>query len=144
MRINPQSIARASATHPWRTLGIWVAVLAAGIAGAATLLGPALTTDFDFTNSPEAKRAEPVMFAVQIGDRNREMAGTAITLYSPVRRAIGVTSRNVTGERWVTMAPSIIRPDTIIASPFPRSAPMKKGSTRRSAFTIARAIASPG
>ena len=29
-----------------------------GIASAATLLGPALTTDFDFTNSPEAKRAQ--------------------------------------------------------------------------------------
>jgi putative drug exporter of the RND superfamily len=61
MRINPQSIARASAIHPWRTLGVWVVVLVAGIAGAATLLGPALTTDFDFTNSPEAKRAEQIL-----------------------------------------------------------------------------------
>jgi putative drug exporter of the RND superfamily len=61
MRINPQSIARGSATHPWRTLSVWVLVLAAGIAGAATLLGPALTTDFDFTNSPEAKRAEKIL-----------------------------------------------------------------------------------
>ena len=61
MRINPQSLAKASATHPWRTLGIWLAVLAAGIAGSATLLGPALTTEFDFTNSPEAKQAEAVL-----------------------------------------------------------------------------------
>jgi RND superfamily putative drug exporter len=61
MRINPQSLARASATHPWRTLGIWLVVLALGIAGSATLLGPALTTEFDFTNSPEAKRAEKVL-----------------------------------------------------------------------------------
>jgi len=61
MRINPQSVSRASATHPWRTLGIWLVVLAAGIAGSATRLGPALTTEFDFTNSPEAKRAEQVL-----------------------------------------------------------------------------------
>ena len=61
MRINPESLARASATRPWRTLGIWLVVLAAGIAGSATLLGPALTTEFDFTNSPEAKRAEQVL-----------------------------------------------------------------------------------
>ena len=61
MKINPQSLAKTSATHPWRTLGIWLVVLAAGIAGSATLLGPALTTEFDFTNSPEAKRAEQVL-----------------------------------------------------------------------------------
>ncbi len=61
MRINPQSLARASATRPWRTIGIWLVVLAAGIAGSATLLGPALTTEFDFTNNPEAKRAEQVL-----------------------------------------------------------------------------------
>ncbi len=47
--------------HPWRTVGVWVAVLAAGIASTFTLLGPALTTDVDFTNIPEAKRAEEVL-----------------------------------------------------------------------------------
>ena len=36
-------------------------LLIAGIASAATLLGPALTTDFDFTNSPEAKRAQQIL-----------------------------------------------------------------------------------
>ena len=61
MRINPQSIAKASASHPWRTLAVWIAVLVAGIAASAALLGPALTTDFDFTNSPEAKRAEQLL-----------------------------------------------------------------------------------
>jgi putative drug exporter of the RND superfamily len=61
MKINPQSVAKASATHPWRTLGVWLLVLAAGIAGAATLLGPALTTEVNFTNTPEAKRAEEVL-----------------------------------------------------------------------------------
>ncbi|HWC70824.1 MAG TPA: MMPL family transporter [Actinomycetota bacterium] len=58
MRINPESVARASSRHPGRTVTVWFLVLVAGIAAAATLLGPALTTDFDFTNVPEAKRAQ--------------------------------------------------------------------------------------
>jgi len=39
----------------------WFLVLVAGIASSATLLGPALTTDFDFTNLPEAKRAQQLL-----------------------------------------------------------------------------------
>ena len=50
MRINPQSLAKASATHPWRTLGIWLVVLAVGIAGIGKRCSAALTTEFDFTN----------------------------------------------------------------------------------------------
>jgi len=40
---------------------IWFLILVAGIASLATLLGPALTTDFDFTNTPEAKRAKELL-----------------------------------------------------------------------------------
>jgi putative drug exporter of the RND superfamily len=61
MKLNPQSIARGSSHHPWRTLLIWFLILIGGIASAATLLGPALTTEFDFTNSPEAKRAQEIL-----------------------------------------------------------------------------------
>lgn len=63
MKINPESLARASSQHPGRTVGIWGAILVAGIVAAATLLGPVLTTDFDFTNNPEAKRAAQVLAA---------------------------------------------------------------------------------
>ena len=58
MKLNPETLAKASSRHPWRTVIVWVVLLVMGIASAATLLGPALTTDFDFTNSPEAKRAQ--------------------------------------------------------------------------------------
>jgi RND superfamily putative drug exporter len=61
MTLNPESIARASSRHPGRTLLIWFLILVGGIASASTLLGPALTTDFDFTNSPEAKRAQSIL-----------------------------------------------------------------------------------
>jgi hypothetical protein len=61
MKLNPESLARASSRHPGRTVVIWLLILVAGVASAATLLGPALTTDFDFTNNPEAKRAQSIL-----------------------------------------------------------------------------------
>ena len=61
MRINPESLAKASSRHPGRTVAIWFLILVAGIASLATLLGGALTTDFDFTNTPEAKQAQQLL-----------------------------------------------------------------------------------
>ena len=61
MRINPESLARASSRHPGRTVAVWLLILVAGITSAAILLGPALTTEFDFTNVPEAKRAQQLL-----------------------------------------------------------------------------------
>ncbi len=58
LRLGTEFLARASSGHPWRTLGIWAAILAAGFALSLTLLGRALTTDIEFTNEPEAKRAQ--------------------------------------------------------------------------------------
>ena len=60
--------------------------------------------------------------------RNGEFAGTTIASYSPVRRAIGVTSRSVTGERCMTTPPSMMRPDTRIASSRPCSEPTNRAS----------------
>ena len=60
--------------------------------------------------------------------RKGDAVGTAMTSYSPVRRASGVTSCSVTGERWVTMPPSMMSPDTITTPPRPRSLPMKRAS----------------
>ena len=61
MRLNPESIARASSRHPWRTVGIWAVVLVAGMAALSTLLSPALSNDFDFTNNPEAIQAQKLL-----------------------------------------------------------------------------------
>ncbi len=61
MRLNPEALARASSRHPWRTVSIWLVVLVAGFAASATILSDALTTDFDFTNNPEAKRAQQIL-----------------------------------------------------------------------------------
>ena len=61
MRLNPESIARASSKHPWRTVGLWFVVFVLAGASSSALLGSALTTDIDFTNTPEAKEAQQIL-----------------------------------------------------------------------------------
>src|SRR5687767_14982604 len=58
MRISPESFARASSRHPWRTVVAWVVLLGGAIGlVAGGLFGDALTNAIDFTNEPEAKEA---------------------------------------------------------------------------------------
>jgi len=58
MRLNPESIARASSRHPWRTISVWVAILVGSMALiSGGLFTDALTNGIDFTNVPESKEA---------------------------------------------------------------------------------------
>ena len=61
MRMSPASLARTASRHPWYTVAIWVAALVAASVLSATVLGDALTTDTDFTNDPESKRAATLL-----------------------------------------------------------------------------------
>jgi RND superfamily putative drug exporter len=61
MRLNPESIARASSRHPWRTLGIWLVLIATMGFISSRLLGDVLTQEFEFTNEPESVRAQEVI-----------------------------------------------------------------------------------
>jgi RND superfamily putative drug exporter len=61
MRLNPESIARASSRHAWRTVAIWAVILISGFGASGVMLSNALTTNIDFTNNPEAKRAEQIL-----------------------------------------------------------------------------------
>jgi RND superfamily putative drug exporter len=61
MQLNPESLARVSSKHAWRTIGIWLVILIAGFATSAAMLSNALTTDFNFTNNPEAIRAQKIL-----------------------------------------------------------------------------------
>jgi RND superfamily putative drug exporter len=56
-RLNPRPLARASSRHPWGTLTVWVLLLVVGGGLSSLFLASALTTDIDFTNEPESKRA---------------------------------------------------------------------------------------
>ena len=61
MRINPESLARASSRHPWRTLTAWLIIFVVAGTSSGLLLSGALTTNFDFTNNPEAKQAKTII-----------------------------------------------------------------------------------
>src|SRR5919106_1065364 len=57
IKLTTGSLARASSRRPWITLGLWVVLIALAGTLSSAWLSDALTTDADFTNKPEAKRA---------------------------------------------------------------------------------------
>jgi RND superfamily putative drug exporter len=61
LRISPETLARASSRHPWRTITVWVVTLlvAGGLTGA--LLADVLSNDINFTNNPESVQAKDLM-----------------------------------------------------------------------------------
>jgi RND superfamily putative drug exporter len=61
MRLNPESIARASSRHPWRTLALWIVLIASMGALSSVLLGGVLTQDIEFTSEPESVRAQRIL-----------------------------------------------------------------------------------
>jgi uncharacterized membrane protein YdfJ with MMPL/SSD domain len=50
-------LARWCALHPWRTVGVWVAAAVLSAVLASMLLADALTTESNFTGTPESQRA---------------------------------------------------------------------------------------
>ena len=63
MKLSPESLARASSRHPWRTLLVWVVLIAAMGAVTSSLLSGVLTQDIAFTNKPESVKAQDVLDA---------------------------------------------------------------------------------
>jgi putative drug exporter of the RND superfamily len=61
MRLNSETVARASARRPWTTIGLWVVLV--GVAGflSSQLLGDVLTQEFEFTNRPESVRVQEII-----------------------------------------------------------------------------------
>jgi RND superfamily putative drug exporter len=57
MKLNPESLARASSRHPWRVIVVWILLVVGMGAASQAFLADSLTTDIDFTNRPESKRA---------------------------------------------------------------------------------------
>ena len=61
MKINPESLARASSHHPWRVIGVWIALFVAMGAISGTLLAGVLNNDISFTNKPESIKAQDIV-----------------------------------------------------------------------------------
>jgi RND superfamily putative drug exporter len=97
MKLNPESIARASARHPWRVIGIWIAVMIAAGVASGTLLSGVLTNDISFTNTPESIKAQNVIdasFASKQAGKSTEyviVGSAATTVDDPAFKAYVTT-----------------------------------------------------
>jgi len=58
---SPDSLARMSARHPWRTIGLWVVGLVVAFVVTGAFLSDALTNEATATNDPESIRAEKLL-----------------------------------------------------------------------------------
>ncbi len=112
-----ESLARFSAENRWWVLGAWVVLLAVSIAIMSTLLASALTTQFVFTNTPEAQHGVDLI---------EEMRGLPISTNEVVivrsetmtidDPAFGQAVTDLTS-RLQAMGPNIIRLDTLVDYP---------------------------
>ena len=57
MKLTTESLARGSSRRPWLTISLWVVLIVVSGFVTSRFLADSLTTDFSFTNNPEAKRA---------------------------------------------------------------------------------------
>jgi RND superfamily putative drug exporter len=60
--LSTESLARSCARRPWRTVGIWIAVVVLSLVVVAALLGDTLTTEGEVTTQTDSKRAEELLF----------------------------------------------------------------------------------
>jgi uncharacterized membrane protein YdfJ with MMPL/SSD domain len=59
--ISTESLARACALHPWRTVAAWIAAVVLSIGIVAALLGDTLTTEGEVTSQTDSRRAEDLV-----------------------------------------------------------------------------------
>jgi RND superfamily putative drug exporter len=57
----PERLAGTSARHPWRTVAVWIVVLAAAAVCMRAFLSGALTTQSSFASNPESLRAQTLI-----------------------------------------------------------------------------------
>ncbi|NOZ83002.1 MAG: MMPL family transporter, partial [Euryarchaeota archaeon] len=72
MALGTQSLAKASATHPWRTLVLWAVLLITAGVLSSQLLGDALTASVSFTDNPESTKAANLIEEVRGESVNTE------------------------------------------------------------------------
>ena len=61
LNLSTENLARTSANHPWRVVGIWVLIMVASFIMIASFLEDGLTTAFVFTNDPEVQHGEELL-----------------------------------------------------------------------------------
>jgi uncharacterized membrane protein YdfJ with MMPL/SSD domain len=95
--LSTERLARASAARPKLTLVAWLGAFLAAGAAIAMLLGTSLTSNDDFTNRPESKRAEQIAdaaFASARGAAEFE-ADATVVVHVPERGDLRASVRDV-------------------------------------------------
>jgi RND superfamily putative drug exporter len=70
MRLSPQGVARWSATHRFRVIGLWVVLFVVGGWLTSSYLSGALTTQANFANNPDSKQAQTLLEQRLTGPRH--------------------------------------------------------------------------
>ena len=67
MKLNPETLARASSRHPWRTVAIWAVILVLGFRGIGRHVERARSRRTSTSsNNPEAKQAKTLLDQKQL------------------------------------------------------------------------------
>ncbi|HEU0166067.1 MAG TPA: MMPL family transporter, partial [Thermomicrobiales bacterium] len=61
MKITPSGLAGASARHPWRTIGLWIVLLAVITVLSGVIGGNTNSQNLGFTNSPDSQKADDLI-----------------------------------------------------------------------------------
>ncbi len=113
LNLSTETLARTSASHPWRVVGIWVVVLAACMFFIASFLEDGLTNKFVFTNDSEVKVGIDFLEDEIRGPTGTNEAvvfeSTKFTVDDPeYREVVETLTANI-----LALGPEIIRPETL-------------------------------
>ncbi|MEZ5101874.1 MAG: MMPL family transporter [Thermoleophilia bacterium] len=104
-----ERLARTSARHPWRTIALWLVALVLGLGAAGLLLGDALTTESDFTGTPESKAAAALLDE-RLPAADGDAVDEVLVLRAPGRSVDDAAFRAAVEGRLAELAPLGLRP----------------------------------
>ncbi|NQW21989.1 MAG: MMPL family transporter [SAR202 cluster bacterium] len=112
INLSTENLARASATHPWRVVGIWLVIIIASMVMVAGFLEDGLTTKFVFVNDPEVQHGEKLLEEIRGPKGTNEAVvfeSTKYTVDDPeYKQAVESLTANL-----AALGPDIIRLETL-------------------------------
>ena len=112
MKLNPESLARASSHHPWRVIVAWIVLFLAMGTASGILLGDVLTNDIAFTNSPESIKAQNI-----VDEKFSEKQAGASTEFVIVQSDDGQTVDDPAYSAYVTKLQGALTGTHLLAAP---------------------------
>ncbi len=112
LNLSTENLARSSASHPWRVVGIWVLVIVAAMFMVGSYLADGLTTKFEFVSNPEVKKGEVLLEEIRGPKGTNEVVVFESSTYkvddAAYRAVVEELTRNL-----AALGPDIIRLETL-------------------------------